>query len=91
MIRTHIAGNKFRNVEDQLALARLEAGAPLTLVPEPTNPYDPNAVKVHTAAGNFIGYVPREFSSDVASMVDGLTAVWNGEEMEIFVDYETKE
>lgn len=41
------------------------------LVPEPTNPYDPDAVKIVTANGHRIGYVPCDTTSvirDFASL-----------------------
>ena len=34
-----------------------------SLVPEPTNPYDPDAIKIVTANGHRIGYVPRDTTS----------------------------
>jgi HIRAN domain len=37
-------------------------GRPLTLVAEPDNPHDPNAVAVLTSAGLALGYVPRELA-----------------------------
>jgi hypothetical protein len=36
----------------------LEPGAPLTLTREPTNPHDPNAIKVWSG-GQVIGYIGR--------------------------------
>lgn len=35
------------------------------LVPEPTNPYDPDAIKIVTDNGHRIGYVPRDTTSVV--------------------------
>lgn len=39
----------------------------LTLVPEPTNPYDPNAVQIHHD-GVMIGYVPRDLAAEVGRL-----------------------
>lgn len=36
-----------------------------TLVPEPTNPYDANAIKIMTDNGHRVGYVPRDYTSSV--------------------------
>ena len=35
------------------------------LVPEPTNPYDPDAIKIVTDNGHRIGYVPRDTTSRI--------------------------
>ncbi len=36
----------------------------VTLVPEPSNPYDPNAIKViHDKTGIHIGYIPKVSTS----------------------------
>ena len=46
-------------------------GKPLRLVPEPDNPYDPNAVAVWDADQRLhVGYVPREKASDVAFRIN---------------------
>ena len=34
----------------------------LMLVKEPTNEYDPNAIRVQTLSGAALGYVPRELT-----------------------------
>lgn len=36
-----------------------------TLEPEPTNPYDPNAIKILATNGDRIGYVPRDMTNEV--------------------------
>ena len=35
------------------------------LIPDPTNPYDANAIKIVTVNGNRIGYVPKSMTQDV--------------------------
>jgi hypothetical protein len=60
--RSKIVGNYFRPAEAKAAFAALKQGDLLTFEMEPTNEYDPFAVKVLTAEGVFVGYVPKEFS-----------------------------
>ena len=50
-----VAGTTFR--PEGLAAAARSAGT-CALVPEPTNEYDPNAVRVEVG-GSHVGYVPR--------------------------------
>ena len=45
---------------------RLETTA--ALIPEPTNPHDPNAVKVEID-GKLVGYLPRQAAIDYGPMV----------------------
>ena len=40
-----------------------------TLVPEPTNPYDANAIKIITGNGHRIGYVPKDMTQSVREFV----------------------
>jgi hypothetical protein len=47
-----------------------EVGVPLELVPEPDNPYDPNAVSVWTQDGRQAGHIPRQTAADMDSSVD---------------------
>lgn len=58
-----LAGVKFRR--EAYLSAKPVDGDVLTLKPEPTNKFDPNAVQVFKGDIH-IGYVPREFSSMVA-------------------------
>lgn len=58
-----LAGVKFRR--EAYLSAKVANNDVLTLKPEPTNKYDPNAVQVFKGEIH-IGYVPREFSSMVA-------------------------
>lgn len=56
-----VAGESFDNEDGtsrQAIIARLSPGMPVTFVPEPSNPYDKNAVAVFTPYGQ-IGYLPR--------------------------------
>ena len=36
-----------------------------TLKAEPTNPYDPNAIKVLAADGHHVGYVPKDMTKEI--------------------------
>lgn len=36
-----------------------------TLEPEPTNPHDPNAIKVIASDGHHVGYVPKDMTTQV--------------------------
>ncbi|WP_300813713.1 HIRAN domain-containing protein [uncultured Bacteroides sp.] len=44
---------------------QLKKGEVLNLVPEPDNPADKFAIRVHTENGVFIGYVPKECSEEL--------------------------
>ncbi len=58
----------------QGAVARLEAGAPLTLRREPDNPHDANAIAVDDARGAHLGYLNRRLAAVLAPHLDaGLT------------------
>lgn len=45
-------------------------GAPLELRREPDNPHDPDAVAVHTADGDRLGFVPRDLAGSLAQQLD---------------------
>lgn len=64
---TYIAGVKFRLGADDY-LRKLGDCDSLTLVPEPTNRFDPHAVQVWHA-GVHLGYVPRDLSAEVFILV----------------------
>lgn len=65
--QTYVAGVKFRPgaVEH---MATLDQGAEFALQPEPTNQYDPNAVKI-LHGDRHVGYVPRDLSEEVSQLV----------------------
>ncbi len=74
----YIAGVQFRPTgEIRRATELMKVGDHLGLVSEPTNKYDPNAVKIEynteTADGvvtTFLGYVPKKFSAEVSAMLE---------------------
>ena len=60
MVRFNIAGIEYRDSIDEYlgeSVGVLEA--------EPTNPYDPNAIKVLAADGHHVGYVPKDMTSEI--------------------------
>ncbi len=73
-----IAGVQFRpRQEINKAIKEMKVGFQLGLVPEPTNKFDPNAVKIEfnteTVEGVesvFLGYVPKKYSSEVSAMLE---------------------
>ena len=58
LIVANVAGAAHR--PDALVSDEAAPGSPLTLLAEPSNAYDPNAVAVLLASGSALGYVPRE-------------------------------
>ena len=42
----------------------------ISLVPEPTNQYDPNSIKIMTSTLGHVGYVPREETRAVKEIID---------------------
>jgi hypothetical protein len=49
---------------------KLLVGSNLTLVPEPTNESDPNAIKVCSHDGSLVGYIPRYFCKGILSLIN---------------------
>jgi hypothetical protein len=59
-----VAGVKFRPVEAQAVANTLEEGDQLELELEPSNKFDPKAIKIiEPESGAHIGYVPRSHNS----------------------------
>lgn len=66
---------------------RMKSGDRMTLVREPANPHDPNAIRLEWQ-GHMLGYVPRRDNPDLARQMDlgarpearitGLTKALNG-------------
>ena len=48
---------------------RMKRGDRLTLVRDPANPHDPNAVRIEWQ-GRMLGYVPRKDNADLARQMD---------------------
>ena len=68
-----LVGANFRPSDAKIALSELDIGDQLFLERDPTNPYDANAVKVLTASGVWIGFIPRDHNFDLAQALDAET------------------
>jgi hypothetical protein len=58
----------------QNTIAALRGDEPCRIVPEPTNPYDPNALAVHVATADgvkHVGFIPRHLAKDIAPLLEG--------------------
>lgn len=65
-----IAGVQFHELHK--VIKSLEIGNNFELVPEPTNKFDPNAVRLEYNTSNetiMCGYIPKKFSAEVAAMI----------------------
>lgn len=62
-----IVGMNFQKTEQ--LVAALGVGTPVTLVREPTNQFDPNAVAVWVD-GQKVGYVPKKQNAALAQFID---------------------
>ncbi len=66
-VRYALVGMRHRNAE--ALVASLLPDEPLTLVREPGNKFDPNAVQVW-ARGTHVGYVPKSQNAVLARFID---------------------
>jgi HIRAN domain len=62
-----IVGMEFRKAVD--IVAALQPGTIVTLVREPTNQYDPNAIAVWVE-GKHVGYIPKKQNAVLAQFID---------------------
>lgn len=72
-IQFNTAGVTFENRQGLLAHIRNKPDVQITLFREPTNQFDPNAIKVLGSTGTkkfHLGYVPRELAADLAPKMD---------------------
>jgi HIRAN domain len=76
-MRLSIVGQKHRDLDPYLT--GILPGTPVTLVREPTNGYDPNAIQVWIA-GKMVGYLPKNQNADLAARIDrdGVTMAMDG-------------
>ena len=63
----YIAGVQFHELKT--IIRDLGEGDGLTLIPEPTNKYDPNAVRIEHD-NVMTGFVPKKFSSEVSATLE---------------------
>jgi len=61
-----IAGVKFHDLHK--VIKEVEVGQTLTLKPDPTNKYDPNAIEIWIGE-TMVGFVPKKFSAEVAALL----------------------
>lgn len=68
-----VAGVTYEN--RQATLAQLRGTEPARIVPEPANPYDPNALAVQVALADgtiaHVGYIPKELAKTIAPHLEG--------------------
>ncbi len=67
-------------------LAKMRPGQQLSVVREPTNQYDPNAVAVYIF-NQQLGHLPRGFAAEVAPLIDAGIAnirVWKSQDPKYF-------
>jgi hypothetical protein len=58
----------------QALIAKLNGDEPVRAVPEPTNPYDKNAIAIHIAHGDevlHVGYMPKDKAREYAPLLEG--------------------
>jgi hypothetical protein len=67
-ICTRVAGVTFDG--RQSVIARLSIGENILLRREPTNPYDPNAIRVESQNGQQIGYLNRHLAATLVPFFD---------------------
>ena len=68
----HVAGEQYENYDGssrQKAIKKCRTGQPVTLVREPDNEYDQNAIKVISSFGQ-IGYVGRNNAEWLSRIID---------------------
>ena len=66
----YIAGVQFRPREDINKVVNiLKIGDMISLSPEPSNKFDPNAVRI-IKDEFFLGYVPKKFSSEISALME---------------------
>jgi hypothetical protein len=63
-----IVGMNF--VKSEPIIAALKDGAELTLIREPSNPFDPLAVAIYDAEGRKLGFIPKKQNTVLAQFID---------------------
>lgn len=63
----YIAGVQFHELHT--VIKTLEDGTELELIPEPTNQYDPNAIRIEFKEV-MLGYVPKRFSAEISAWME---------------------
>ncbi len=65
-----VAGFQYHEGMRSDVAAELRFDKKLMIAREPDNPFDPSAIKVMTASGQMLGYVPRKHNRVLASLAD---------------------
>lgn len=65
-----LRGGKFRTMDEKEVMLRMQRGDSVTLIREPENPHDPNAIRVMSGDAH-IGYVPREQTEEIHPLFNG--------------------
>lgn len=89
-ITCEIAGISFRPIAAQAAIQRLADQSTLTLVAEPTNKFDPNAIKVFEPGGEHVGYIPKRMNKGVlANGLETAMATWDAAAQQVDITWPT--
>lgn len=75
--RYALVGIKHRGSAVMSLVETLPPGEQVTLIRDPTNPYDPNAVQVWVR-GVHIGFVPTNMNKNLAARMDAAKAEFSG-------------
>jgi len=78
---TKVAGVTFEN--RQQIIRYLRKGQNISLVRDPANPHDSNAISVRTEMGESIGFLNRELAADLASRFDRLGHPVRGKTLDV--------
>lgn len=89
LIECHVSGTGYKELK--AVEPTLASGAMLVLQREPSNVHDDLAIRVHDAAGNALGYVPRVSNAPLARLMDAgkqlfarlETKAWHGDWLRI--------
>lgn len=73
VVVSKVAGVTYEGRQD--TIQKLQGNEPARIVPEPTNPYDPNALAVHVALADgtiaHVGFIPRDLAAVIAPHLEG--------------------
>jgi hypothetical protein len=70
LLETFVAGFQYHEGMRRKVAQTLKPGIALKLEREPQNPYDENAIAVHTLQGHHVGYIPRTLNEVPARIAD---------------------
>jgi len=65
-----VKGVTFKNAQRNIRTFGCGDFDSYTLVREPDNPHDPNAIRVTVARVVFLGYVPKDLAKELAPLMD---------------------